>query len=115
MAKNWFGIGRTTLYGEYLQQRNFAYATQAFTVSTAGCAAVTYSSTCNFGNGATATRPAQLDGDQMRTWGLGINQELEAAAMDLYLNYRTHHATDPNLPNGLKDIAVATTGARIKF
>ena len=72
ISKNWFGIGNTALYGEYggtpigvrelRAGRNF---------NTAGFTAV---------NGVTDT--------ELRIWGMGITQNVDAAASTLYLGYR---------------------------
>ncbi len=117
ITQNWFGIGKTAFYAEYQKSENFLYTYGVYTVSGAGCAAVTYASTCNFSNGATAALSANVSGDSQRVWGLGFNQAIDAAAMDLYINYRNVKATDPNLAAGvtLKDVSIVTTGARIRF
>jgi Gram-negative porin len=102
IGQNWFGIGKTTFYGEYIKMENFRYAYNVYTP----CADATCSTT------VVAGTPA---GDSMRTWGLGFNQAIDAAAMDLYFNYRNYKATDVSVANGLKDVSVITTGARIRF
>jgi Gram-negative porin len=117
ISQNWFGLGKTALYGEYARHNDFAYATTGYTVSGAGCAIATAASTCNFSNGATAVANVLGKGDSVRTWGIGANQAIDAAAMDLYINYRNHSLTDPSLAAGVstKSIDVVTTGARIRF
>jgi hypothetical protein len=99
IGQNWFGIGKSTFYGEYMKHENFKYAYNPYTVSAAGVVTV---------GGAAA-------GDNMRVWGLGFNQAIDAAAMDLYINYRNFKATDPAVATGLKDVSIVTTGARIRF
>ena len=88
-------------------------ASTQYTTSAAGCAAVTYTSTCNFSNGATIA-VANLPGDKIKTWGLGLQQNIDAAAMELYLNYRRNTLTDGTAAS-YNAIDIVTTGARIKF
>jgi len=81
VSKNWFGYGNTSVYGEFGQAddwgaaftNNGATIGRNFTpaVNTFGFTAV---------NGVTST--------EMRVWGLGIAQNITAAATDIYLGYR---------------------------
>jgi hypothetical protein len=52
-------------------------------------------------------------------WGLGVVQNLDAAATELYVSWRHFDAKDPgttSTPNpGLKDLDIVVTGARVKF
>ena len=50
-------------------------------------------------------------------WGLGINQTIDAAAMELYAGYRNHSLTDGSISavGGVHDISVFSAGARINF
>ena len=99
ISKNWFGIGNTALYSEYGKAldwgaesagRNFAGNTSTATCqpgSAAGTANATCTSTLlNFTavNGVTDT--------EMTIWGLGITQNVDAAASQLYLGYRNFQA-----------------------
>jgi hypothetical protein len=123
ISQNWFGLGKTALYGEYARHENFAYATTGYTIT--GCAAQTATQTCSFAAAsatnlqATAAANTRLSGDAVRTWGLGMNQAVDAAAMDLYINYRNHSLTDPGTTAAAgvsaSSISVVTTGARIRF
>ncbi len=108
IGQNWFGVGKTTFYGEYLKTENFKYALTQYT-ATNTFNAVTGTVTSVFVAGGAAS------GDSMRVLGLGFNQAIDAAALDLYLNYRNYKASDPSVAAGLKDVSVVTTGARIRF
>ncbi len=108
IGQNWFGVGKTTFYGEYLKTENFKHAYNQYTktdnpINAAGAI------TSTFAAGGAAS------GDSMRVIGLGFNQAIDAAAMDIYLNYRNYKASDPAVAAGLKDVSVVTTGARIRF
>ncbi len=112
VGRNWFGVGQTTLYGEYMESSNFYYAYNPLTA--AGLGAVTSAGVVTAGTGAGIT----VSGDKVSTWGIGFNQAIDAAAMDLYVNYRNHKLSDPNLTaaqNGTKALDVVTAGARIRF
>ena len=111
IARNFFGLGNTAFYGEYLKSNNMAYAEAGYglkcAVGVTECSVTTV--------GTTSTLSPIVSGDSVRTWGLGINQAVDAAAMDLYVNYRNHQLSDPNLSVSTQSLSVVTTGARIKF
>lgn len=81
IQRNWFGIGDTTLFGEYgksefdIQGGNFR------------------------------------DGD---FWGLGFNQNISAAATDLYISFRNYEADNIVGANN-DDVSVVLGGMRINF
>jgi hypothetical protein len=88
IAKNWFGIGNTALYGEYGKAtdwgaesagRNFA-GSSAFATPFTGTASQNFTTV----NGVTDT--------EVSVWGLGITQNVDAAASTLYLGYRNFSA-----------------------
>jgi hypothetical protein len=57
-------------------------------------------------------------GDTQNTWGLGIVQSIDAAAMDMYIAYRNHSVEIPTsllLGGGAEDFQVLGVGAMIKF
>ncbi len=105
ISKNWFGVGATTLYGEYGQTKNgfntigLEGAGNAFIAGVAGGVAYT---------GDVTTQ---------KVWGLGVSQSLDAAAMNLYLGYRNFSLSSDNcsVGGGCKDIQMVTGGARIRF
>jgi hypothetical protein len=123
IQQNWFGAGKTSLYAEYMKIENWAYATAGYSLNAAGCAAATiYTVACNLTTGAivspTSNASVLNSGDRVSTWGLGMNQAVDAAAMDLYINYRNHSLSDPNISAQVgspHSISVVTTGARIRF
>ena len=79
IAKNWFGIGNTVLYGEYNSWDNE-----------------------NVNNEATM-------------WGLGIVQNVDAAALELYVAYKNLSVDDVQVGNINEDAHLLISGARIKF
>ncbi|HRK18449.1 MAG TPA: hypothetical protein PK970_05795 [Hyphomicrobiaceae bacterium] len=84
VTRNWFGIGNTSLYGEYGIGKDMFFVHEV-----AGSAL----------------------GQDMKFWGLGVVQNIDAAAMELYASYRnfsTNIATQD-------DIGLFTAGARIRF
>ena len=92
IEKNFFGYGKTTLFGEY----------QSWEI----------------GLNNTFKTPGLAEG-QMNMWGLGINQSIEAAAMDLYIQYRNYTdietRTNVGVATGMQDVQMVMGGAIIKF
>jgi hypothetical protein len=76
IAKNWFGIGNTALYGEYGRASDWG----------AGLAAGRdYAAPA----GTTGFTPIfDVTGTTTSIWGLGMTQNVDAAASTLYLGYR---------------------------
>ncbi len=103
LKRSWSAAGKTTFYGEYYRG--------AFGTPTRGT-----------GGGAFAGR--QIGGNDIvssvvEMWGVGINQSLEKAAMDLYLGVRAYSA-DIRLENGtgaaaVDDLRTLVAGAVVRF
>jgi hypothetical protein len=109
VSKNWFGIGNTSLYGEYGAGRDIFQA-------------LTRSIPAGF-NSATAVSTARGDSD---FWGLGVVQNVNSANLEVYAGYRNYSAdiATQTVTNGVgqgftatptKDVSVFATGMRIKF
>ncbi len=112
IAKNWFGIGNTALYAEYGKENDFGAESAGRSYTTANFTAVT-----------------GVNDTEMSMWGLGISQEVNAAASTLYLGYRHFDAdiscktancgssatgaTTGSLPTEAIDVVVG--GARVRF
>ena len=109
---NWFGPGNTTFYGEY----------GWFEDGTGGLLAATaYPNLGPLGSGTFAPGSLVI-GSEVTWWGLGAVQTIDAAAMDLYIGYRTYQADATisggpanQIPGGLQDIWFIQAGARIQF
>jgi hypothetical protein len=90
IERTWIPLGRTTIWGQYGQ-----------------------------GEDANVTKANALlgDGQEIDIWGLGINQEITAAAMDIYLVYKSFEAdvTTGGVKQQLDDIDVVYTGAIVRF
>ena len=60
-----------------------------------------------------------MKGDELSYWGIGLVQNIDAAAMELYFSWRHFEAKDPGTTAtanpGLKDLDIVLTGARVKF
>jgi hypothetical protein len=127
IARNWWGIGNTVLYAEGGQQSGWGQDFPVF-------------------NGSSITSPAspQLVADSdVKFWGIGATQFIDAAAMELYFGFRQYSAdavcsaANPHATNGpleiptingvagtdcvggakikLQDLDIGVFGARIKF
>jgi hypothetical protein len=94
LMRNFFGIGNTSLYGEYSRVSN------GFNTF-----------------GARATIGAAATNTDYRMWGLGVAQNVDAAAMQLYAGYRNHSVewAAQTALGGAKDIGFFIAGARINF
>jgi hypothetical protein len=78
IAKNWFGLGNTSLYGEYGVSSDWG----------ATIAGRSYANTSVIGTNAVAG----VTSTDFTVWGLGIVQQVDAAASTLYLTYRNFDA-----------------------
>jgi hypothetical protein len=101
IAKNFFGIGNTVLFAEYgehkggLAQANFL---------------------------GTSTGHSTVIDSEVTNWGIGILQNIDAAAVDMFLAYKnfelsTNGFTGANTPlnNNTADFSAVVTGVRISF
>jgi hypothetical protein len=113
ISKNWTGLGNTSLYGEYAKQDNWGAGIGAgrdWTNTTA----------------TDLTAVLNVTNSEMTSYGLGIVQNIDAAATELYLGWR-HYSVDidcsTNCITGegganslaVEDIDVVVGGARVKF
>jgi hypothetical protein len=112
ISKNWFGLGNTVLFGEYGVSHNFKWAKNTFTVGGA-CGIASVPCTVDTA-GVTVTAPGGAKGDRLSYFGLGFVQNIDAAAMELYVDWRRYDAKDPATAK-LDDIDVVIGGARVKF
>lgn len=93
LRQKWTSFGQTVLYGEYGERNDmFHPALSAF----------------------------QVSGSNLTQWGLGAVQDLDAAAMSLWVNYKNYDPSfsGPGVPgvfDNLDDISVVTAGALISF
>ena len=114
IERKWFSIGKTTLYGEYWHGE-FGAGLNAGGVRTLGA-------TDAFNSFGGAARIASSDLD---VWGLGIQQSVENAAMDLYLGYKNFSGearlsatgTEAGSVNArsIEDFQMVIAGAIIRF
>jgi hypothetical protein len=89
ISQNFFGIGKTNLYGEYARSNDWLDLHQGATLNTA------------------------FD-SRVNTYGLGIVQNIDAAATELYLGYRNHSFSATGA-GSIEDFTTVVGGARIKF
>jgi len=83
IARNFFGVGRTTLFGEYSEHKN--------------------------GISNTALSPNGLGvSTTVQVWGLGMNQMFDAAALELFFTYKNYSL---DLPSNIFLVGDANGGA----
>lgn len=112
IQKNWFGPGNTTIWGEH---ENGSYGSSGINTS-------------NVGVGIQSAAPLGLAGNisgfGLNMWGLGFNQTIDAAAMDIYVLYRDFEfdvrtsatgATAGSTTTSLNGFQQVVTGAIIRF
>jgi hypothetical protein len=81
ITRNWFGIGNTAFYGEYGKSTDWGA-----TIAGRDYAGSATNRTVTVNN---------VIGTEMTVWGFGVTQNLDAAATELYLDYR-HFSADIN-------------------
>jgi hypothetical protein len=92
ISQNWFGIGKTALYGEYGRGEGWVEV-----------------------NGIANVAAAE---SKYSVWGLGVVQNVDAAAMELYAGYRSFKFEETGAAfGGATDnkVNLFSAGARIKF
>ena len=121
VQKKWWQLGNTTIWGEYAEHEDMAQA--GFTTASPGdgictglgtVAGTTIAAACGGG-------PLTITDSTFTRWGLGIQQDIDAAAMALYIKYR-HHEIDVDFANaggavvqGFEDIDMVMGGGIIHF
>ena len=111
IAKNWFGIGNTVLYGEYARLNDWGAGLGAGRTFTADA-----SGTLSGFDGITGVTSSEAT-----VWGIGIVQNIDAAATELYLGYRNFslELNDAAVCGGvecnIEDFHLVTGGMRIRF
>ncbi len=89
VARNFFGIGDTVVYGEYSEWKGNTQDT--FTDATSG--------------------------DKLKHWGVGVVQHVDAAAMEFWLSYK-NYSVDAEMfdtVGGGEDLHLFLAGTRIRF
>ena len=110
IERKWFPLGKTTVYGQYYDYDGGSL-----------------SRSISFYNGPTLTFNGQVIDTAVESYGFGLVQGVDAAAMSLYLTYRhvSPEATTAALVGGvasgavtelaLEDYDFVTAGGIIKF
>jgi hypothetical protein len=109
IAKNWFGLGNTVVYGEYGKHDNFKFSGDLYDCNGTTTPGVG-GGTCN-----SLAAPTNLKGDELKFWGIGFVQNIDAAATELYVDWRRYSAKDPANAQSLQDLDIVVGGARVKF
>jgi hypothetical protein len=101
ITKNWFGPGNTAIFGEYSKSNDWG----------AGNGLGRDFATANF------TTVFDVTSTELTVYGIGITQNIDAAATELYLNYRHFSADITSEGAGLptEDFDAVIAGARVKF
>jgi len=118
VSKNFFGMGKTVLFGEYGEHKN-GLQEQAFLGSVVN--SVAKNGFCYNVVGG----PVNNCDSTVRTWGIGVNQYIDAAAMELYATYKNYsldtigfQGTSVGLNKnntGAADMSFVMVGTKINF
>jgi hypothetical protein len=92
LRERWSHLGHTVLYGEYLTNND------GNNINICGAA------------GVTAAQCSAYD-SELKLWGLGVVQEIDAAAMSIWLSYR-HLEFDDNLCSAIPGAGDCANGNR---
>jgi hypothetical protein len=123
VAKNWFGVGNTAVYGEYGKATDWGAEGLGRTFAgTVACTTPPFTGNC-FANFTTVF---SVTDTEMTIWGIGITQNIDAAASTLYLGYRHFDAditcrfnclTGVGAPTSLptQEMHVIVGGAVVRF
>jgi hypothetical protein len=122
ISKNWFGLGNTALYGEYSRSNDWGAGLGAGRdYATAVAASGVFPAIASNLPGATAV--FDVTSTKLDVWGVGIVQNIDAAATELYIGWRRFDAGITGaLTNGGAQVKINTEdadfvfgGARMKF
>ncbi len=99
--QKFFALGKTSIFGEYAMAYGALEDTNAFRTVVAGDIVT---------NGV-------VTNDDITVWGFGIQQNIDAAAMEIYAGYRRFEAdiSVNGVARPTEDIDTVYTGARIQF
>jgi hypothetical protein len=112
IEQKFFGLGKTTLYGEYVKLNNGNALNAGALRTVAATDVINTSGAASF-----------IASSEVKVWGLGINQSIDAAAADFYISARNYSAS-LNTVNaagavaantGVKDFQAIMSGMIIKF
>ncbi|MGE0768350.1 MAG: porin [Hyphomicrobiaceae bacterium] len=122
ISQNFFGVGKTVLFGEYLESKG-GLEQAAFlgnTTNTSVTGGVTNSTGYVSNTLATGSSSSTVN-----MWGVGITQHIDAAAMELFATYKNFsldasgftgtNASLNNGANGVADFQTVIVGTRINF
>jgi hypothetical protein len=106
IAKNWFGIGNTAVYGEYGKSYNFGAESLGRTYAgTVNCTSPPFAAVPCFDHFTTVF---SVNNTELTIWGVGITQNVDAAASTLFLGYRNFDADVSCRFNCLTGVGPAT-------
>ncbi|MFV0298966.1 MAG: hypothetical protein ACK5JT_22920, partial [Hyphomicrobiaceae bacterium] len=110
LSRNFFGIGNTVLFGEYLDSKGG--------LEQAGFLAT------NANGYMSNTAALGRTSSEAQMWGIGINQYIDAAAMELFITYKNYSLDasgfvgTPTLnkdSGGVSDFSTVIVGTKINF
>jgi len=120
LRRRWHPLGHTVIYGEYEKFDNeaqFGAGTPTAVGGTPQGSAGAFDGGCSSSNNFNAT--ANFCTAEVQLWGVGVVQEIDAAAMSIWLTYRNLEADIHNVDTGndiaTEDFQYVKFGALINF
>ena len=113
VERNFFGPGKSTFYGEYFRAETGA------NITSAGAARlVPLGDVLNPAGVGSLGVDAFIQDSEVKVWGFGLVQSIDAAAMDLYIGFRNYEADASLIANVLTTVnnnnGTSTTVSTIK-
>jgi hypothetical protein len=104
ITKNWIGIGNTSFYAEYGEAQDYIRSGASVAAALGGVQVTTGFPTAS---------------SEVEFFGLGVVQQIDAAAMEVFLGWRRFESEVSGHPtaaaNGSSDLDLVHGGARIRF
>jgi predicted porin len=113
IEQKWFSLGKSTMFGEYIKSNTGG------SIGANGGAA-SFANGDAFLNNVIAG-PAFITGSEVKTWGVGFNQSIDAAAADFYIHARKFEGSTSVrnaqgvVGSGSNEFKAVMTGMVIRF
>ena len=118
IEQKWFSLGKTTIFADYANNSAGGLITNAGAIRTVAATDALW----NNNNGGAGT--AQVSGTELRQWGVGMVQSIDAAAMNMFIYYANIEAdltlvnangTASRKANAIDTWQAVVMGATIRF
>ena len=108
-----FPVGKSTFFGEYFDGKFGAAICNGTAANGCAAASGTTVATSDAGLGL-----GKINSSEITYWGVGFNQNVAAAAMDIYVSYRNYGFDVKDITGkaaAVNDMQTVVMGAKIQF